>query len=137
MSLIEFPYTLHKHYLMPIIPVLIAGHKLWVFVDSGATFSIFGIDDARRIGIDWEKGRHQMIVVGDGSFIPTYFHDLHIQIGTYEIVAPVGFSERLGLGFSILGRSGIFDVFQVCFNDHTRKVTFEKIFIEKDSDPEV
>jgi hypothetical protein len=78
-----------------------------------------------------------MIVVGDGSFIPTYFHDLHIQIGTYEIVAPVGFSERLGLGFNILGRSGIFDVFQVCFNDHTRKVTFEKIFIEKDSDPEV
>jgi predicted aspartyl protease len=51
MSLIEFPYTLHKHYLMPIIPVMIAGHKFWVFVDSGATFSIFGIDDARRIGI--------------------------------------------------------------------------------------
>jgi hypothetical protein len=28
------------------------------------------IDDAHRIGIDWEKGRRQMIVVGDGSFIP-------------------------------------------------------------------
>ena len=137
MSLIEFPYTIHKHYLMPIIPVLIAGHKFWVFVDSGATFSILGIDDARRMGIDWEKGRHQMIVVGDGSFIPTYFHDLTIKIGTYEIVAPVGFSERLGLGFNILGRSGIFDEFQVCFNDHTRKVTFEKILIEKDFDPEL
>ncbi len=84
MPLIEFPYTFHKQYLMPIIPVLIEGHKIWTFVDSGATFSIFGIDDARRLGIDWEKGRHQMIVVGDGSFIPTYFHDLHIQIGTYD-----------------------------------------------------
>ena len=133
MSLIEFPYTLHKHYLMPIIPVLIEGHKIWAFIDSGATFSIMSIDDARRIGIDWEKGRRQMIVVGDGSFIPTYFHDLSVQIDTYEIVAPIGFSERLGVGFNILGRSGIFDQFQVCFNDHSRKVTLEKISIEKDS----
>jgi len=54
MSFIEFPYTLHKHYLMPIIPVLIEGRKLWPFVDLGATFSIFSIDDARRIGIGWE-----------------------------------------------------------------------------------
>jgi len=133
-SLIEFPYTFHKQYLMPIIPLLIQGHKLWAFVDSGATFSIMNTDEARRIGIDWEKGRRQMIVVGDGSFIPTYFHDLPVQIGGYEIIAPIGFSERLGVGFNILGRTGIFDQFQVCFNDHARKVTFEKILIEKDSD---
>lgn len=133
MSLIEFPYTFHKHYLMPIIPVLIEGHKVWVFVDSGATFSILSMDEARRIGIDWEKGRLQMIVVGDGSFIPTYFHDVPLQIGTYEVISRIGFSERLGVGFNILGRTGIFDEFQVCFNDHARKVTFEKIFIEKES----
>ncbi len=95
MSIIEFPYTLHKQYLMPIIPLLVENHKLWAFVDSGATFSIFSIDDARRIGLDWDKGRHQMIVVGDGSFIPTYFHDLTLQIAGNEIIAPIGFSERL------------------------------------------
>jgi len=116
---------------MPIIPVLIEGHKLWAFVDSGATFSIVSIDDARRIGIDWEKGRRQMIVVGDGSFIPTYLHDLPLQIGGHEIIAPIGFSERLGVGFNILGRTGIFDQFQVCFNDHARRVTFQKILIKK------
>lgn len=132
MPLIEFPYTLHKHYLMPIIPVLIEGHKLWAFVDSGATFSIFSIDDARRIGLAWEKGRRQMIVVGDGSFIPTYFHDLSLQIGGHKIIAPIGFSERLGVGFNILGRTGIFDKFQVCFNDHVRKVTFQKILVKKE-----
>ncbi|GBE01727.1 hypothetical protein BMS3Abin08_01160 [bacterium BMS3Abin08] len=68
-----------------------------------------------------------MIVVGDGSFIPTYFHDLSIKIGEWHVTAPVGFSERLGVGFNLLGRKGIFDQFQVCFNDHTRKVTFQKI----------
>jgi hypothetical protein len=133
MSLIEFPYSLHKHYLMPIIPLLVEGHKIWAFVDSGATFSIFSIDDARRIGIEWEKGRRQMIVVGDGSFIPTYFHDLSLQVSDYEITAPIGFSERLGVGFNILGRTGIFDQFQICFNDYERKVTFQKILVKKDA----
>ena len=127
MSFIEFPYVLHKDYLMPIIPIQIMGYRLWVFVDSGATFSILSVDDARRIGIDWEKGRRQMIVVGDGSFIPTYFHDLRIHLGDFEMIAPIGFSERLGVGFNILGRKGIFDHFQVCFNEIARKVTFERI----------
>ena len=129
MSLIEFPYTLHKQYLMPIIPILIEGYKLWTFVDSGATFSILSVDEAHRIGIEWDKGRRQMIVVGDGSFIPTYFHNLPLQIGSHEVIAPIGFSERLGVGFNILGRTGIFDQFEVCFNDHDRKVTFERLSI--------
>jgi len=124
MSLVEFPYIRHKSYLMPIIPVAILNHRVWVFVDSGATFTILGIDEALRIGIDWQKGHLQMIVVGDGSFIPVYFHNLPIQISEWQITASIGFSERLGVGFNLLGRSGIFDKFQICFNDHIRKVTF-------------
>jgi hypothetical protein len=116
---------------MPIVPVLIEGHKVWAYVDSGATFSILSVDDARRIGLAWETGRRQMIVVGDGSFIPTYLFDLCLQIGSNEVTAPIGFSERLGVGFNILGRTGIFDRFQVCFNDHLRKVTFQKISTDK------
>ncbi|MBS3919637.1 MAG: retropepsin-like domain-containing protein [Deltaproteobacteria bacterium] len=127
MSLIEFPYTFHKGYLMPIIPITILGHRVWVFVDSGATFTILSTDDALRMGIEWERGSQQMIVVGDGSFIPAYFHDLSIQIDQWQITAPVGFSERLGVGFNFLGRKGIFDQFQICFNDHARKVTFQKL----------
>jgi hypothetical protein len=112
---------------MPIIPITIHAHRTWVFVDSGATFTILSVDDAHRIGIDWERGKPQMIVVGDGSFIPVYLHDLSINIGDWEITVPIGFSERLGVGFNILGRKGIFDQFQVCFNDYIRKVTFQKI----------
>jgi len=127
MSLIEFPYTFHKGYLMPIIPITILNEKVWVYVDSGAMFSIFHTRTANRMGINIEDGRLQMIVVGDGSFIPTYFHDLSIKIGEWELTAPIGFSERLGVGFNILGRKGIFDQFKVCFDDHSRKVSFQKI----------
>jgi predicted aspartyl protease len=112
---------------MPIIPIAILDHRIWVFVDSGATFTILSVDEARRIGIDWQRGKLQMIVVGDGSFIPVYFHDLPIQISEWQITASVGFSERLGVGFNLLGRSGIFDKFQICFNDHICKVTFQKL----------
>ena len=68
-----------------------------------------------------------MIVVGDGSFIPTDIHDLSIHIGPWAVTAPVGFSERLGVGFNVLGRTGVFDQFQVCFNDRTRRVTFQEL----------
>ena len=65
------------------------------------------VNEARRIGIEWENGHRQMIVVGDGSFIPTYFHELELQIADHKIIAPIGFSERLGVRFNILGRTGI------------------------------
>jgi hypothetical protein len=127
MSIIEFPYTLYKGYLLPIIPITVLNHWVWVFVDSGAAFTILNVDDVKGIGIDWQRGSPQMIMVGDGDFIPVYFHDLSIQIDKWQVTAPVGFSERLGVGFNLLGRKGIFDQFQVCFNDHIRKVTFQKI----------
>jgi hypothetical protein len=123
---VEFPYALHKGYLVPIIPVTIFSHKLWAFVDSGVTYTILSVDEAQRIGVDWKNGRRQMIVVGDGNFIPVYLHDLAVQIGGWEVKAPIGFSEGLGVGFNLLGRTGIFDQFEVCFNDRTRKVRFEK-----------
>ena len=127
MSVVEFPYTLHKGYAMPIIPVIVLAHKIWALVDSGATFSVLSVDEAYRIGIDWQRGRRQMMVVGDGSFIPAYIHDLSIHIGSWTITAPVGFAERLGVGFNLLGRTGIFDQFQVCFNSRTHRVTFQKL----------
>jgi predicted aspartyl protease len=112
---------------MPIIPISINDHRLWVFIDSGATFSMLTVDEAERIGIDWRSGRRQMIVVGDGSYIPTFIHNLSIQIGTFQVTVPIGFSERLGVGFNLLGRSGVFNEFEVCFNDRVRRVTFQQL----------
>lgn len=126
MSLIEFPYSFHKGYLIPIIPLVISGHKLWAYVDSGATFSIFDAREAERLDVNFRDGKSKMIVVGDGSFIPTYFHNLPIQIGDVKIKIPIGFSERLGVGFNLLGRKGLFDHFKICFSDKERKISFLK-----------
>jgi hypothetical protein len=68
-----------------------------------------------------------MIVVGDGSFIPVYFHVVPIHIEDIEITASVGFSERLGVGFNLLGRKGIFEYFKICFSDKESKITFQQV----------
>ena len=49
MSLIEFPYTSYKGYLMPIIPVTISDHIFWVYVDSGAVYSVINAKEAEDI----------------------------------------------------------------------------------------
>jgi hypothetical protein len=56
MSIIEFPYTLHKGYLMPIIPTIVLNEKVWVYVDSGAMFSIFHAQTAKRMEINIQEG---------------------------------------------------------------------------------
>jgi len=40
-------------------------------------------------------------------------------------VSKVGFSEKLGVGFNLLGRAGVFDRFKVCFQERERVLTFE------------
>jgi len=112
---------------MPIIPIAIQDHKVWGYVDSGATFSMIGAAEAGDMGINWQSGRRQMVVVGDGSYIPTFIHDVSIQVGTFQITIPIGFSERLGVGFNLLGRVGVFNQFEVCFNDRARKVTLQQL----------
>ncbi len=63
--------------------------------------------------------------VGDGSFIPVYLRDLELQIGPERFVAKVGFSERLGVAFNLLGRESIFSRFTICFQERQRILTFE------------
>jgi hypothetical protein len=36
----------------------------------------------------------------------------------------VGFSEKLGVGFNLLGRKDVFNAFRVCFSDAKNVVSF-------------
>jgi hypothetical protein len=112
------------------IPLRVKGKKgwydVWAFVDSGATYSVFEVSEAERLGLKMEDGKKMMIVVGDGSFIPIYLHEITVQIGDNEFETEVGFSSHLGIGFNLMGRKGIFDRFKVCFSDLNGIVSFQK-----------
>jgi len=58
--------------------------------------------------------------VGDGTQIPVYIHNINVRFIEKKFKAKVGFSDKLGIGFDILGREGFFDRFVVCFDDRRR-----------------
>jgi hypothetical protein len=64
------------------------------------------------------------MTVGDGKSIPVYFHTLPIIIGNVSFNAIIGFSEKLGVGFNLLGRRSVFEKFVVVFDDIKRQITF-------------
>lgn len=127
----KYPYTAYRGLYLPIIPLEILGqkewHTVWAFVDSGATYSLFGIDVAQRLGLDWKRGEKIHVVVGDGALLETYLHVLEIRLARHVLKASIGFSEKLKVGFNLLGRKDIFTCFTVCFSDRFKQVTFSKI----------
>lgn len=128
MSVVTYRYKRLKGLRVPIITLAIRYGERWhpvgAYVDSGATYSVFTAQVADRLGLAYRSGRRMYVQVGDGSFIPVYLHDLEIQVGKYRLTAPLGFSDRLGVRFNLLGRTGVFDYFKVCFDERHFAVTF-------------
>ena len=121
---IEFPYKIREGTASPIIPIKIGRLAVDAYVDSGAFVSIFSVQDANFLGIDYQKGQKSLMKVGDGNLIPVFLHTLPIQIGHISFNATIGFSTRLGIGFNLLGRKDIFNRFVVIFDDAKKKVNF-------------
>ncbi len=125
---ISFPYKGSRGFPCPIITLEVAGPQglfnVDAYVDTGAFISIFCIQDAELIGIDYKKGKQNWVIVGDGNCIPVYLHKLLIKIGHISFDAMIGFSPKLGVGFNLLGRKDIFERFLVIFDDVKKKVTF-------------
>jgi len=128
---ITFSYKTYGGLPCPIIPLGLHGPNGWkqteAYVDSGAFVSIFTVTEAKRIGVPYETGKERFVTVGDGSLIPVYLHQLPIQIGGHRLIATLGFSPRLGVGFNLLGRQDIFTHFDVTFSDARNRVTFRPL----------
>lgn len=66
-----------------------------------------------------------MLKAADGNPIPGYLFRLPVQIGDVRMRALVAFSDKLNVGFNLLGRQTIFSCFdEVAFNERARKVIF-------------
>ena len=115
----KFPYKKLAGRLLPIVPIEVKG-KEWVsydtHVDSGAGYSIFHSDVAEDLEISLEDGDKVYITVGDGSQIIAYLHKILVRIADQKFKVTIGFSERLGIGFNIIGQEDIFDRFKICFD---------------------
>jgi hypothetical protein len=100
-------------------------YPIEVYVDSGAAYTLLHAQMAEGVDFDYRAGERVYLQVGDGSFIPVYLHDLELQVRTEQFLAKVGFSEKLGIGFNLLGRAGIFERFRICFQEKQGILTFE------------
>lgn len=64
-----------------------------------------------------------MFVVADGSFIPAKVVKVPVEKGGRRKIAEVAFSDRLNIGFNLLGRKDIFEAFdEVIFRESSREV---------------
>jgi hypothetical protein len=128
MKPVVFPYKEYKLIACPIVTIEVQGNKtkkyIDAYVDSGASISIFSIQEAIRLGINYQKGKEIFITVGDGSSIPVHLHNLSVRVGDTSFRASIGFSPRLGVGFNLIGRKDFFANFDITFSDSTKTVTF-------------
>ncbi len=125
-----FPYKLVARRYIPVIPIILYGSletkiRTEAYVDSGATFSIFSIDIAKSLELNLKNAREQFFVVGDGSFIPAKVIKIPVQIGNEKIISDIAFSDKLNIGFNLLGRRGIFEYFdETAFCEKRKEVVF-------------
>lgn len=113
------------------VKIGVVWYPVEVYVDSGAAYTILRAQIADGVGFDYRAGNQVYLQVGDGGFIPVYLHELEVQVGTERLIAKVAFSEKLGVGFKLLGRANIFERFKVCFQESQGVLTFEPLHIER------
>ncbi len=131
MSVVEFDYSYYAGEKSPIVPIYVRDkdnqwHRIWAYVDSGATCSVFLEEEAQRLGIDLESGSMSLATVADGSLIPVYHHKLNAKVGSEEMEVEISFSRRLGVNINVLGRRDFFDEFKICFDQAEDVISFER-----------
>ena len=108
-------YTLYRRRWSPIVPLTLTSSQRSIqaegYLDSGAFYSVFRLELLIRLGLQPRQGKARYLVVGDGSFIPVHIFKLSVEMVGERFVAEMAFSDRLGVGFNLIGRKGIFDHF--------------------------
>lgn len=93
-----------------------------MFVDSGLFVSVLNRSDAADLGLILEKGKHLDLQGVSGS-ISAYLHPVEIKLGGKVMNIQIAFSVSNETP-RLLGRKGIFDKFEICFNDFRRQLSF-------------
>lgn len=125
----RFDYAALPNGKAPVVPVEFWGgrrwHKLWVYVDSGASFTVLHMFEARRLGVDLSRCEKFYLVVAGGRKIPMYKKRLRLRVGRAVASVDVGFCDVLGGAFNLLGRKDVFKRFRICFDEKVETVSFQ------------
>jgi hypothetical protein len=100
---------------------------LQAYVDSGASLSVFHVDVAQLLNIKLNRAKRRYIALGNGNVLPIYIEHVRVRFAGQEFLVPAGFSDALRMGFNLMGRSGFFDRFLMCFNDRARELTVSRL----------
>jgi predicted aspartyl protease len=98
---------------------------MWVYVDTGASFTVLHTFEAKRLGVNLKRCKRFLIVAAGGRKIPVFITRVRMRIGRKAFRAEVGFCRVLGGTFNLLGRKDVFQQFRVSFDDRREVVTFQ------------
>lgn len=130
-ELIRIPYATIRGYSAPVVPLDLFHNRArtttLAYVDSGALYSIFKSDVAERLELNLTSGAHAWVKGLDGIQIPIYLHRVGLRLANVQINTTIGFSDKLGVGFNLLGRYSIFSQLQFCFNDRDGELTITRL----------
>ena len=111
MRSITFPYTRFGGRFAPIIPVTLFSQSLTfkteAYVDSGAFCSIFQSEILEVLQLPREQAQTKMLKAADGNVILAFLFRLPVQIADIRLRASIAFSDKLKIGFNLLGRQTI------------------------------
>jgi hypothetical protein len=124
---ITFPYTRFGGRFAPIIPVTLFTQSLTfkteAYVDSDAFCSVFQSEILEVLQLPKEQAQTKTLKAADENLIPAYLFRLPVQIADIRLRATIAFSDKLKIGFNLLGRQTIFNAFEeIAFNEREKKV---------------
>ena len=96
------------------------------FLDTGADVSMLPRDFAEPCGVDLASAPPVRVTGIEGGGIQAWVGEITLQIGGEDVLLPCLFTERDDTP-ALLGRAGIFALFNVSFDCRNRRIVFESI----------
>jgi hypothetical protein len=137
---LRFPYKKYpssqtgSFFYVAVLPVSIAlpdknsprSKRFEALIDSGASSCIFQAEIGRAMGLDIEKG-NLLQTLGVAGPSDIYMHEIAVHLPGGIAIITAGFADSLPVS-GLLGMSGFFEHFRVCFDPIALGVELDRIF---------
>ncbi|OGX40049.1 MAG: hypothetical protein A3C53_07115 [Omnitrophica WOR_2 bacterium RIFCSPHIGHO2_02_FULL_68_15] len=124
----KFSYTRYRGGQAPIIPIEVRGrrrwHKVWAYVDSGASHSILRPEEAQRLGVTDLLPQRVAMRSSGGRTLALKLYRLAVRLGSWRGLVTFGVPQGFDLDFNLLGRQDVFEHFIISFREREGQLTF-------------